>query len=625
MAKIALAKGEEHVNGKGTIIKAKSMGPGCSRLCRFRCHERLHEPLRKSIFESYYKTVDASRKWDFVNNCIKVKSPMERRGTGGDDQIRKRDNTIRYHFTETDGTEIKVCRSMFTSTLGISKTVVQTVVRKRLETNFTRISPDKRGSHAQHKKISEIVKQSVRDHINSIPRVPSHYCRARSRMEYLLTDLSITGLYRTYEEWMEERYPGQTKASKRVYNDIYNSEFNLSNQKQKKDLCDLCLVYETKLNERQKAARKEEYDIHRKRKEVARQKRNEDKEQAAGNPEICFCTFDLQKVHTVPQDDGGALFYSSKLSMYNFTIWEGNTRAGYCYVWHEGEALRGANEVASSVLNFIQYQLQNNPQIKTFIFYSDNCSGQNKNKYLFAMYTYASAKFNITIIHRYLEKGHTENAGDTMHSCIERFCKKKRMYIPEEWYQNILLSSQVTVHRLENGKKISSREPAYKLVRMNDKIFDFHNLVDQQKWANHRGVTWTNVREIQTHPDNPSQITVKHDFDEDPLELNVAKNSRGRPFLLRNYELKKAYNGPLQLRAKKLQHLWKLCKKLIIPSRYHDFYKSLVGFPDLNLDLEEGDVVVPENADRVLGEQNLQNLLDEMADDDIDYDEWLAN
>lgn len=197
------------------------------------------------------------------------------------------------------------------------------------------------------------------------------------------------------------------------------------------------------------------------------------------------------------------------------------------------------------------------------------------------------------------------------------------MYIPEEWYENILLSSQVTVHSIQDGKKISSREPAYKLVRMNDKIFDFHDLVDQQKWANHRGVTWTNVREIQTYPDNPSKITVKHDFDEDQLELNVAKKSVGRPFLLRNYELKKAYNGPLQLRAKKLQHLWKLCKKLMIPSRYHDFFKSLVGFPDLNL--EEDDVIVPENADRVLQEQGLRNLLDEMADDDIDYDEWVTD
>lgn len=41
--------------------------------------------------------------------------------------------------------------------------------------------------------------------------------------------------------------------------------------------------------------------------------------------------------------------------------------------------------------------------------FSDNCSGQNRNKCLFALYSLASMKFKIKIQHTYLESGHTQS------------------------------------------------------------------------------------------------------------------------------------------------------------------------------------------------------------------------
>jgi len=61
------------------------------------------------------------------------------------------------------------------------------------------------------------------------------------------------------------------------------------------------------------------------------------------------------------------------------------------------------------------------------IFYSDNCSGQNKNKFILALYIHTVRQFkNIkTITHKYLIKGHIKhNEGDSVHSLIERQYKK---------------------------------------------------------------------------------------------------------------------------------------------------------------------------------------------------------
>lgn len=49
----------------------------------------------------------------------------------------------------------------------------------------------------------------------------------------------------------------------------------------------------------------------------------------------------------------------------------------FCYCWHEGLGGRGSNELGSCVLNYLR-RLGPNANV---IFYSDNCPGQQKNRY----------------------------------------------------------------------------------------------------------------------------------------------------------------------------------------------------------------------------------------------------
>ena len=55
------------------------------------------------------------------------------------------------------------------------------------------------------------------------------------------------------------------------------------------------------------------------------------------------------------------------------------------------------------------------------IFYSDNCAGQQKSKFMLTVYLYSIMKFDVnSITHRFLIKVHTQNEGDWAHSLIER-------------------------------------------------------------------------------------------------------------------------------------------------------------------------------------------------------------
>lgn len=81
------------------------------------------------------------------------------------------------------------------------------------------------------------------------------------------------------------------------------------------------------------------------------------------------------------------------------------------------------NEIGTCVLDYIQNLCENGET--EIIFYSDNCAGQQKNKFMLALYLYAVKKLNINLLtHKFFIKGHTQNEGDSAHSLIEREVKR---------------------------------------------------------------------------------------------------------------------------------------------------------------------------------------------------------
>lgn len=132
-----------------------------------------------------------------------------------------------------------------------------------------------------------------------------------------------------------------------------------------------------------------------------------------------------------PKGDTSTFYYTSKLNVFNFTVYEMSRKKQddqcYCYVWDETQGQRGANEIGSCLLKFLDEKSKGNPDGEIeVVLYSYNCVGQQQNRFILTMYVYALIKYtNIkSISHKFLIKGHTQNEGDSAHSVIERQVKR---------------------------------------------------------------------------------------------------------------------------------------------------------------------------------------------------------
>ena len=212
-------------------------------------------------------------------------------------------------------------------------------------------------------------------------------------------------------------------VSCRKYRDIFASNFNLSFHKPPKDQCLSC----TKHTENQKQGtetgeEKRSYQEHINMKNKAREEKTRDKNLAKKDPTTHVVTLDLQAVLPTPCGMVSQLYYTRKLSVYNFTLYSLGGGNASCFIWDETQGMRGSCEIATCIFLY----LKSLPVTVTDVdIFSDCCGGQNRNQYLAAAFMYAVENIpNLsTVTHKYLQTGHTQVECDSMHSAIT-FAKK---------------------------------------------------------------------------------------------------------------------------------------------------------------------------------------------------------
>ncbi|KAJ8885944.1 hypothetical protein PR048_012150 [Dryococelus australis] len=176
---------------------------------------------------------------------------------------------------------------------------------------------------------------------------------------------------------------------------VFNNEIKLGFLTPKKNQCEFFMQYT-------KASHRCIGKNHNKNKQISREMKRADVEMALKNRQIRVCDFDLQS-------------------------------NCYCYLWNEASGNKEAREITSCVYEYIK-----SINCKDFIFYGVNCCAQNKNKCLATMYLFATQIFQKveSITHKYFVVVHTQNAGDSMHSCFEkqkeRVLKTGPVYIPSQ-------------------------------------------------------------------------------------------------------------------------------------------------------------------------------------------------
>ena len=109
----------------------------------------------------------------------------------------------------------------------------------------------------------------------------------------------------------------------------------------RKDQCDVCV------GEKHGNVSKEEYDLHIKLKDEARDEKTKDKE--AANDKIYVWTMDMQAVLLCPKSKASSLYYKTKLVVHNFTLYNLKTKEGYCYTWDKTQG-----DLSSIVFAYLQ-------------------------------------------------------------------------------------------------------------------------------------------------------------------------------------------------------------------------------------------------------------------------------
>lgn len=175
-AKIARNSGNQYVSSSKSkkIIAAREIKPPCKDTCKPKCNTKINDESRREIFKRYWALGSTQRQRDYLASCM---TPIRPKYQYHRHESKRRDNTA-FHFN-IDGIHIRVCKSFFKSTLDITDRPIRTVISKRDEVGGM-IAPDFRGKHEKYHRLDANIKEGIRRHINSIPRIESHYIRAVS-------------------------------------------------------------------------------------------------------------------------------------------------------------------------------------------------------------------------------------------------------------------------------------------------------------------------------------------------------------------------------------------------------------------------------------------------------------
>ena len=206
-------------------------------------------------------------------------------------------------------------------------------------------------------------------------------------------------------------------------NDKENSPPDATKSKRKEaeskvcgNTCDICTIYLKHIEEKQ----------------LSLSCYSADKEKAVTDKETVYLSCDLQKVILLPRLPGyKTCLFTSRLITFNMTFapigkkGKSHSHKPVGVLWHEAIAGRKDENITSTFRKIFTYPTYRD--YENWVFWADNCGGQNKCWTLFSMLVGAVHSVALgcdTVTIKYLTVGHTFMSADSFHKSVEREMKK---------------------------------------------------------------------------------------------------------------------------------------------------------------------------------------------------------
>ncbi|CAI6355942.1 unnamed protein product [Macrosiphum euphorbiae] len=396
------------------------------------------------------------------------------------------------------------------------------------------------------------------DHLNlwfdSLAKMPSHYCRQKTNRLYL--EGPFNSKMEIYSAYVQKCVEDSIKnpLSKSIFS-TFMKKRNLSIFKPRKDLCDVCSSY--KVNQ----VSKNDYQQHIKEKDRAREELTKDTLDAHAYKKNVF-TMDLQAVKLCPALNASALYYSMKLKVHNFTVYN-LAPEHQCsnYWWDESEGELEASVFASLITKHLTLNcIKDSTAQNDIILYSDGCGYQNRNSVLSNALLQFAIKNNITIEQKFLIKGHTQMPCDSVHSMIEKVIKNKEIYLPSDYLKLTKTARQ-------------NPSPYESILMVHSDFKDYKDVLFYKSIRPGKSKGDPEVKDIRALKYDPisQKIYFKLKFDDEYQE--IPQYNRSRKIIDFNKEAPNLYQSRNVLTLSKWNDLQKL--KGVLPRDVHDFYDNL--------------------------------------------------
>lgn len=307
---------------------------------------------------------------------------------------------------------------------------------------------------------------------------------------------------------------------------IVVTEMNIAIFQPKKDQCNVCAVFNVGNGD------EDDYNAHLQRKIEANQEKERDKKQTGR--EIKVFTQDAQKTLLVPHIFVNVAYYKSKLPCHNFTVYDLKLKQAVNYVYDDTKGSCESSVYASMIVDSLTDTIRADPHVEKVINWSDGCNYQNRCTVISnALQEFVNDHPSVIVEQKYMEPGHTQNEGDSVHAVIEANTK-----------DIVIETTKLLVEIIANSRITSAPKPAYSLKR--------------------RISRWRQIRESLPHPPPQQDQTVsagyqvkhlQHNFftDYKPLKfyssIRPGANRKGEPTVNEVRALQYRANMPLRYKT----------------------------------------------------------------------------